>query len=287
MEERDFIKELFQEKLGNHEVPVNPELWTSVSSSLSSASVASSGGLSFLTKVLIGGFSTAAFISGWWVYSTQKTEAKKPTSEKTTQSSTNRSTPRIEVETEMETTKQEKVESNYHQDSLPISFQFGVPVEQDQHLIIQGVSEHSTVSDVEEITVQKNAIDNNSNASPISANNMPHSVNDASLTDPSQATVQLLEDQKIQLPNIFTPNGDGQNDVFSIDLSDFTFRDYSLVILSKNNQIVFKSNDPNDAWDGKKIDGDLCPAGTYVYFLTGETVEGKSISKYATLQIQY
>ncbi|MFZ9587142.1 MAG: hypothetical protein ACO29U_06040, partial [Crocinitomicaceae bacterium] len=100
MEEKDFIKELFQDKLGSHEVPVNPKLWTSVSSSLSNASVVGSSGLSFIAKALIGGFSAAALISGWWVYSTQKTEPKKPTSEKTTKSSTNNATPFIEAKPE-------------------------------------------------------------------------------------------------------------------------------------------------------------------------------------------
>ncbi len=287
MEEKDFIKELFQDKLGSHEVPVNPKLWTSVSSSLSNASVVGSSGLSFLAKTLIGGFSAAALISGWWVYSTQKTEPKKPTSEKTTKSLTNLATPFIEAKPETETAKHEIVENNDLQDSLLINFQFGIPVEQDQPLIVQGITDVSSGSDVEEIADQKNAIANNPQANTTSAKNIPNAVNDASLSETAHSTVPQLEDQKIQLPNIFTPNGDGQNDVFSIDLSAFSFKDYSLVILNKNNQVVFKSNDPNEAWDGKKIDGDLCLAGTYVYYLTGETIDGKTISKFATLQIQY
>ena len=96
-----------------------------------------------------------------------------------------------------------------------------------------------------------------------------------------------VQEEAIVLPNIFTPNGDGKNDEFSIDLSSYEFVDYSLVILDKNNQLVFKSNNPQENWNGKKIDGDVCPTGTYIYYLTGKTVSGKTISKYSTLRIQY
>jgi gliding motility-associated-like protein len=96
-----------------------------------------------------------------------------------------------------------------------------------------------------------------------------------------------VQEEAIVLPNIFTPNGDGKNDEFSIDLSSYEFLDYSLVILDINNQLVFKSNNPQENWNGKIVDGDVCPSGNYIYYLTGKTVSGKSISKYSTLRIQY
>jgi gliding motility-associated-like protein len=97
----------------------------------------------------------------------------------------------------------------------------------------------------------------------------------------------IEQEEFIVLPNIFTPNGDGKNDVFSIDLGAFEFADYSLVILDVKNQVVFKSNDPLESWNGKKVDGEVCPMGTYVYYLTGKTVTGKTISKYSSLRIQH
>jgi gliding motility-associated-like protein len=97
----------------------------------------------------------------------------------------------------------------------------------------------------------------------------------------------IQQEESIVLPNIFTPNGDGKNDVFSIDLSAYEFGDYSLVILDMANHVVFNSNDPLESWNGKKVDGEVCPTGNYVYYLTGKTKEGKTISKYSTLRIQH
>jgi hypothetical protein len=52
MIEKDYIKELFQEKLTSHEVPVRADLWTSVSSSIGGSSVVASS-MSIATKLLI------------------------------------------------------------------------------------------------------------------------------------------------------------------------------------------------------------------------------------------
>ena len=52
MIEKDYIKELFQEKLTSHEVPVPADLWTSVSSSIGGSSVAATS-MSIATKLII------------------------------------------------------------------------------------------------------------------------------------------------------------------------------------------------------------------------------------------
>ena len=52
MIEKDYIKELFQEKLTSHEVPVRADLWTSVSSSIGGSSVVASS-MSIATKIII------------------------------------------------------------------------------------------------------------------------------------------------------------------------------------------------------------------------------------------
>jgi gliding motility-associated-like protein len=68
----------------------------------------------------------------------------------------------------------------------------------------------------------------------------------------------------LKIPNVFTPNGDGVNDVFKIDISGF--KKYSLVIWNRWGNNVFESDNPDKMWNGKtNNDGGENPAGTYYY----------------------
>ncbi|MCF8429365.1 MAG: gliding motility-associated C-terminal domain-containing protein [Bacteroidia bacterium] len=63
-------------------------------------------------------------------------------------------------------------------------------------------------------------------------------------------------------PNVFTPNNDGINDKYIIDLEGEKF--YNLKIYNYNNELVFESNDKNNNWDGINYkNGQVCNSGTY------------------------
>lgn len=64
------------------------------------------------------------------------------------------------------------------------------------------------------------------------------------------------------IPNVFTPNGDSKNDVFSITGSNIIFID--LGIYNRWGQQVFKSNTDNSSWTGNCKNGD-CSGGVYYY----------------------
>lgn len=69
---------------------------------------------------------------------------------------------------------------------------------------------------------------------------------------------------KLEIFNVFTPNGDGQNDVFDIDIKGET--EYDLVIFNRWGTKVFESKNSGLDWNGKNFnDGAECPAGTYYY----------------------
>ena len=69
---------------------------------------------------------------------------------------------------------------------------------------------------------------------------------------------------RYELPNTFTPNGNGQNDVFIP--YPFCFIDHiELKIFNRWGEIVFESMDPNINWDGKNKNGQDLPPGTYYY----------------------
>lgn len=77
------------------------------------------------------------------------------------------------------------------------------------------------------------------------------------------------------LPNAFTPNGDGKNDLFRIP----PFVDFDLIELTIYNrfgQVVFSTRDKRAGWDGR-FRGQDQPSGEYVYQIFG-VLNAKKVS---------
>ena len=66
------------------------------------------------------------------------------------------------------------------------------------------------------------------------------------------------------LPNAFTPNGDGNNDLFQPRALCFVER-VELKIFNRWGQLVFETENPSIDWDGTNLNGDPLPSGTYFY----------------------
>ncbi|MBK8472749.1 MAG: gliding motility-associated C-terminal domain-containing protein [Sphingobacteriales bacterium] len=66
------------------------------------------------------------------------------------------------------------------------------------------------------------------------------------------------------MPTAFSPNGDGQNDVFRAQASG-TITDYYLVVYNRWGQMVFETTDLNAGWDGM-FNGQQQEMGVYVYY---------------------
>ena len=74
-----------------------------------------------------------------------------------------------------------------------------------------------------------------------------------------------LCDRCILIPNAFSPNGDGVNDVFNAIVS-CTMKSYRFNIYNRWGQLVFSSSKPGQGWDGT-LNGSPADAGTYFYNL--------------------
>jgi len=88
----------------------------------------------------------------------------------------------------------------------------------------------------------------------------------------------------IYIPNSFTPNGDGKNDVFYIK-TVYEFSEFKLTIFNRWGDMVFESEDINKGWDGT-YKGKLVPLGVYVYQLTAtikDTGEQRKITGRVTV----
>ncbi len=70
---------------------------------------------------------------------------------------------------------------------------------------------------------------------------------------------------KIFVPNAFSPNEDGINDVFQPFLG-CPVDQYDLKVFNRWGKIVFESTNPDDAWDGN-VNGKPAASEMYVYLL--------------------
>lgn len=82
-------------------------------------------------------------------------------------------------------------------------------------------------------------------------------------------TVVVTAGEGIFIPNVFSPNADGTNDEFYIQTSGLD--EYSLHIYNRWGQLMFSSEDPNEHWNGKNLQGNQCPDGTYFFILKAKS----------------
>lgn len=93
----------------------------------------------------------------------------------------------------------------------------------------------------------------------------------------------ITEELEFFVGNTFTPDGDGNNDVFYIPVLRELKVPFQLQIIDMNSQVVFMTNDANETWNGKHLNtGAPMPDGKYSYRLTldrsylkNNTINGK------------
>lgn len=96
--------------------------------------------------------------------------------------------------------------------------------------------------------------------------------------------VNLLLPLDFDMPNVFTPNNDGSNDVFTINPVNAT--ELEMVILNRWGNVVFESNDVNAGWNGRNMNtGSMCSAGTYFYKFTITGMDGESQTHHGFVQL--
>ena len=96
----------------------------------------------------------------------------------------------------------------------------------------------------------------------------------------SSVLVKVYDD--IFIPNAFTPNGDGKNDVFHILALD-SYRIVSFLIYDREGKAVYRGTNTSAGWDGT-YRGMPQPVGTYIYYLELQNQQsGKKVMKKGTI----
>jgi len=81
---------------------------------------------------------------------------------------------------------------------------------------------------------------------------------------------------RLFVPNAFSPNGDGLNDIFKP--VGIYILNYKMQIFNRWGEKLFDSYDLHKGWDGK-FSSDYCPVGVYYYQIQAKGANGKNINK--------
>ena len=92
----------------------------------------------------------------------------------------------------------------------------------------------------------------------------------------STGSVTVKNDCYMDIPNVFTPNGDGTNDYFfprTLLTSGLT--SFHMSIFNRWGQLIFETDNPEGrGWDGRLNDV-AQPEGVYVYMIDGTFHDGQ------------
>ena len=95
---------------------------------------------------------------------------------------------------------------------------------------------------------------------------------DATCSSEISYKINVLE-SSLDVPNVFTPNGDGKNDEFRVAYKSILT--FSGAVYDRWGRLVYSWTDPGKGWDGN-IGGTKASEGTYFYFIEATGVDKDS-----------
>lgn len=90
--------------------------------------------------------------------------------------------------------------------------------------------------------------------------------NDSGCSDTAWSTIIVNDYHTFFVPTAFTPDGNGNNDIFIPVFTNILAIDYSFMIFDRWGNLIFESNNPNLGWNGHwKNSGKMVEEGVYVF----------------------
>lgn len=90
--------------------------------------------------------------------------------------------------------------------------------------------------------------------------------NDYGCFDTASKIIEVFPDYSIYIPNTFTPNGDGVNDLFFPKGTGINTSQFEMYIFDRWGNLIYKTTDINKGWDGRANGGmNIAQIDTYVW----------------------
>ena len=108
--------------------------------------------------------------------------------------------------------------------------------------------------------------------------------NEYDCVDSTTIAILVNDVSTVFIPNSFTPNNDGLNDIFLPICSYIGDQGYSLKIYNRWGALIFYSNDVQIGWDGT-YKGEAVPSQSYSYILIYENGFGQKFRKVGSIHL--
>lgn len=106
-------------------------------------------------------------------------------------------------------------------------------------------------------------------------------------TDTAYATIIILElipDPQVETPNVFTPNGDGVNDIWKFTILQ-DVAEVDLVITNRWGNVMLQTTAAVPVWDGRDMAGREVSDGVYFYKYKATGLNGKILEGHGFIQL--
>lgn len=101
--------------------------------------------------------------------------------------------------------------------------------------------------------------------------------------DTARLLVRVTNDNNdLFVPNVFSPNNDGRNDLFRV--FGTTISSIDLQVFNQWGEMIFRTSDRNGGWDGT-VRGKPQPVGVYIYVLKATLTNGTVVNKKGSVNL--
>ncbi|HPG73673.1 MAG TPA: gliding motility-associated C-terminal domain-containing protein, partial [Bacteroidales bacterium] len=92
-----------------------------------------------------------------------------------------------------------------------------------------------------------------------------------------------VANENLLIPNLFSPNGDGISDVFTVKV-DNPVR-FQATITNTRGEVLYRWTNAAEGWDGRINGNNIAAEGVYFYIISAEFESGNVVQRKGTLTL--